>query len=101
MACGGCLAVQALVVVVFHPRRPSAGNQKFLPTHSHRRHPHLAPAVGGRRAAARRAKKSDKGKSDDGEDDKAKLTLGGLSQLIGFGLGSPVLGEYKGTDERG
>lgn len=31
----------------------------------------------------------------------AKLTLGGVFQLITMGAGAPGLGEYKGTDKNG
>ena len=45
-----------------------------------------------------------KGSGDDNtnkpekEANKKPLTLSGIAQLVGFGVGAPVLGEYKGTD---
>lgn len=32
------------------------------------------------------------------DNNEKKLSLSGIAQLIGFGAGAPVLGEYKGTD---
>ncbi len=34
-------------------------------------------------------------------DQKFKLSFGKLVQLIGMGAGAPMLGEFKGVDERG
>ena len=35
------------------------------------------------------------------KDDKNKLSFAKLVQLIGMGAGAPMLGEFKGVDERG
>ena len=39
--------------------------------------------------------------ASDGEKKKGGLTLAKLVQLIGMGAGAPMLGEFKGVDERG